>query len=449
MLGVVGNARADTGGPCDAASLTCTTGTAALSGAITQTLPAVIDSGDMVSGPLTIRTKLTIDPTGTDALIAVDMPKGALLKATWTEKGFVNVVAITDASATGSIKAHYTLTPTLSGTIYGAAVNGNATDLASKAHYDGQSQASLLPWGFAPTVLQGTPPELAQSTLLTASFAALGIDEFTAEGTLAVAASANPTFTYSTTSIRLDAATITTVDGVAKLAVGDDDALDVPAQVSGQIVLGGTVDIEPAAVVDSVDDFFFFGFDNYAFSAVSAPVGAGAAPVPVLFRPTTIHLPLPNVKVPTATVGMGTLEAGNSVVEKVSIANTGELGGSFTVMSSDPQFTLPSGALTVGAKSQMDLKITFTPSSNAPATATITVTSNDPGDPVQTFDVAANGAAGSGSNPATPDDDDDDDSDDAKASSGCSTNGASGTTSGVGVAGIALVAVLRRRRKHL
>src|SRR4051794_35524845 len=88
------SAQADTAGAaCDAATLSCSVGTSALTAKIKNQLPTVIDSGMMDKGKIKVRTRFTIDPvkTGGDPLISVDMPKGALVKATWNEKGFVNL----------------------------------------------------------------------------------------------------------------------------------------------------------------------------------------------------------------------------------------------------------------------------------------------------------------------------------------------------------------------
>ena len=76
---------------CDAASLTCSVGTAPLRAEVKNQLPTQIDSGLMDKGLIKIRTRFTIDPVGSDPLLAVDMPKGALVEASWSEKGFVVV----------------------------------------------------------------------------------------------------------------------------------------------------------------------------------------------------------------------------------------------------------------------------------------------------------------------------------------------------------------------
>ncbi|HSO36476.1 MAG TPA: MYXO-CTERM sorting domain-containing protein [Labilithrix sp.] len=453
------SASADVSGStaCDAASLTCSVGTAALNAKITNQLPTVIDSGNMGSGKIVVRTRFTIDPVkGADPLLAVAMPKGALVKATWNEKGFVNLATVTEQAAQGTMNVHYTLTPSLEANIYGIGVKYDAAQLINKVpggsfHYDAKATTSMLPWGFAPTVLKGTPPALDQSTIFAIPFSQLGISTGLVEGTLAIQASANPTFTYTTKQVRLDSESVSKADGLAKLAIGDDDFLDLSAAVSGEIQLGGTLDIRPAVKVDTVDGFPTFGLVKYSFTAVSPKIG-GNAPVPVNFDNATIHIPLPNLKVPSATLAMGSLEAGQTASKSVTIDSTGELGGKMTFTSSDPQFTVPSGEVTVGAKGKYELKVGFKPTSASPASATITVKSNDPGDPEQTFRVAANGApTGDESSDGTSDGDGT--LDGATESSGCavaSTGGSTGSASTYGLLGLGLglAAFVRRRRSR-
>jgi hypothetical protein len=195
---------------------------------------------------------------------------------------------------------------------------------------------------------------------------------------------------------------------------------------------------------------------KYSFTAVTKSI-AGAAPVPVSFGQAQIHIPLPNLKVPTATVVMGSVKAGEQSEQAVSIDSTGELGGKLTFESSDPQFIVPAGEVRVDAKSKLPVKVVFKPTSDAAASATITVRSNDPDSPEQTFRVVANGAS------ADPQGDDGA-TDGPRAggvkdleappsdNAGCSMSAAgsaSGSTAGLAglMVGLGLVLGARRRRR--
>ncbi len=382
---------------CDAASLTCSVGAATLKAQVKNQLPTTIDSGVMDKGLIKIRTRFTIDPVGTDPLISIDMPKGALVEASWSEKGFIVVKPVAQQGQQGTYKARYTLTPSLEASIYGIGVNYNASQLINKIpgakfNYDATATTSILPWGLTAAALSVPAPALDQSTIFALPFADLGVSTGTVEGTLAIQAAAKPTFNYITKEIRLDNGVITNADGSAKIAIGDEDFIDLTASVNGTVTLGGTLDIRPVIKIDSVAGFPTFGLTKFSFSAVSKDIGGGA-PVPVNFEQTQIHIPLPNVKVPSATLAMGDVKAGGQAEKSVTIDSTGEMGAKLTFTSSDPQFSVATGEVRVSAKSKHDLKVLFKPSSDGAASATITVRSNDPDSPEQTFRVAANGAS--------------------------------------------------------
>jgi len=157
--------------------------------------------------------------------------------------------------------------------------------------------------------------------------------------------------------VRLDSESISKADGLAKLAIGDDDFLDLTASVGGEIQLGGTLDIKPVVKVDTVDGYPTFGLVKHSFAAASPKIGGN---VPVI----------------------------------VSCAT--------------------------------------------PASATITVKSTDPGDPEQTFRVAANGAP-TGCAVAS-----------VSTSSGGSSTGSASTYGLLGLGlglGLGLAAFVRRRRR--
>ncbi|MDB5215049.1 MAG: hypothetical protein JWO86_2976 [Myxococcaceae bacterium] len=442
---------------CDAASLTCSVGTSALRAEIKNQFPTQIDSGLMDKGLIKIRTRFTIDPVGTDPLLAVDMPKGALVEASWSEKGFVVVKPVADKAMMGTMKVHYTLTPSLEASIYGIGVNYDASQLINKIpgakfNYDAKAEMPILPWGFQAAALKVPAPALDQSTIFSIPFSDLGVDSGIVEGTLSIQAAANPTFTYVTKNVRLDSGTVTAADGSAKLVIGDDDFLDLSASVDGELSLGGTLDVRPIIKVDTVSGYSTFGLVKYGFNAVSKAIGGGA-PMPVSFTRAQIHIPLPNLKVPTATVVMGSVKAGQQSEQVVTIDSTGELGGKLTFESSDPQFTVPAGEARAAAKSKLPLKVVFKPTSDGAASATITVRSNDPDSPEQTFRVAANGAS---VDPASADGTTDPRTGGVSSlepppsdNAGCSTAAAgSGSTSGFAglLIGLGLLVSARRRR---
>jgi MYXO-CTERM domain-containing protein len=360
-------------------------------------LPSQIDSGNMGTGNMQIRTKFTIDPVGSDSLLSVDMPKGAVVQASWSEKGYIDVKTVTQPNVQGTMNAHFTLRPSLSASIYGFGVNYDATQLVNKIpgasfHYDAKASTPILPWGFGGAALSVPAPSLDSSTIFSIPFSDLGVDTGLVEGSLSIQAAAKPTFNYVTKNVRLDSGTITKADGTAKIAIGDEDFLDLSASIDGELTLGGTLDIRPVVKVDTVDGYPTFGLVKYSFSAVSKPIGDGK-PMAVSFGNTSIHIPLPNVKVPSTPVSLGAVKPGSQAEQTITIDSTGEMAGKLRFSSSDPQFIVPTEEVRVDSKTKYALKVVFKPTSDSGASATITVKSNDPDSPEQTFRVAANGAS--------------------------------------------------------
>jgi hypothetical protein len=447
-------AEAHAASTCDPATLSCAVGTAdGLTAKITKKLGTEIDSGWMEKGSIKIRTRFTIDPVGSDPLASVGMTKGALVEATWPEKGFLSLRPLTADGADGAMSIHYTLTPSLDANIYGIGVSYDASQLinmipGASFHYDSQAGGKMVPWGFAGASVAMPSPALDQSTLFSISFADLGVDPGIVEGSLAIQAAAKPTFKYTTKEVRMEGSAVTTADGTAKIPVGDVDSIDVTAYVTGALEISGNLDVKPVVTVDTVDGYPTFGLVKFGFSAVSKEIAA--PPTSLSFDRATIHVPLPNVKVPATPLDMGTAKAGGQTSKKISIDSTGEMDGLLTFTSSDPQFVVPGDKVRVPSKSKYDLEVQFKPSGDGPASADITVHSNDPDSPDQVFHVAANGAALNPSDPKSESSGGGDPSahDESNVdSSGCSF-APRGATGGLGAFGLGLgLALLARRRR--
>lgn len=371
-------------------------GTTSLHAEVKQRLGTEIDSGWMEKGPIKVRTRFTLDPVQGDPLLTVDMPRGAKIEASWNEKGFINLKPVTGEGATGTAKVHFTLVPSLEAGIYGVSVSYNASQLTNKLpggkfNFDAQKTEPLSPWGFAGASVKTPGPAIDNSTIFALPFSTLGVSTSTAEGSLGIQATTSPTFKFVTKEVRLDGFGVTSADGVAKVPVSDGDFMDVVALVNGELTFNGDLDIRPVVTVDSVAGVPTFGLVKFSFSAVKKAFSG--APTVVDFAPQTIHIPLPNVKVPSTPIGLGDVKAGGKAEKTVSIDSTGELGAVLTFTSSDPQFSVPSGEVRVPSKGKYDLKVAFSPKSDGPASTTITVHSNDPDSPEQTFKIGANGAS--------------------------------------------------------
>lgn len=397
LLGSAARAEAATTS-CPEGAGNCTTGsiTTPLKAEIKDRLATEIDSGWMSAGSIKVRTRFTIDPAkGDPTLLTVDMAKGAMVEASWTEKGFIDLKPVAAADAVGTADVHFTLAPSLEASIYGINVAYNATQLVNMLPgasfgFDSQKTGPLAPWGFAGAFVQTPGPALDRSTIFGLPFSTLGVGSGVAEGTLNIQATTSPTFKYTTKEVRLDGVGVTAADGVAKVPVVDADFMEVSAIVNGELVVSGDLDIRPVVKVDSVAGYPTFGLVKLSFSAVKKAYVT--APTTVAFPASTLRIPLPNVKVPSAAVGLGNVKAGGRATKKITIYSTGELGAQLEFSSSDPSFTVPSGKVNVPSKGNYELEVGFTPKVDGPASATITVKSNDPDSPEQTFEIGANGA---------------------------------------------------------
>ena len=425
---------------CDPANVSCSLGTAALRGQVTQKLGTPIDSGWLGKSPIQVRTTFTIDPVAGDPLVKVDLPSGAVVQATWKDKGFLDLAPITQAGQSGSLNVHYTLTPDLQAQLFGLpVVHYDATQIVNMSPgasfgYDAKAAAPLLPWGFDGAQVTPQPPALDQSTIFSLGFDKLGVGSDKITGALSVQAAANPVFQYRTTQVQLDSGSVTTSTGTTRVAVVDGDAIDVRAQIVGELGVAGTLAVKPRVQADTVYGIPTLGFVKYTFDA--ATVDISGSTTPVAFDAASIHIPLPNVKVP-APFGFGSVQGGSSSNETITITNTGEMAATATFASSDPQFVVSHDPVKIPAKGSYALPVTFKAISGSPASATITVTSNDPDSPEQTFKVGGNGAD-IGAN----------DSKDDSSGGGCSTAPRSSSSSLFGSVGLglALLGLLRRKR---
>ena len=132
------------------------------------------------------------------------------------------------------------------------------------------------------------------------------------------------------------------------------------------------------------------------------------------------------------------------------MTNTGEMNAVFTAKSSDPQFTVVTSKQTAPSKGKLPFEVVFTPAKAGPQSAEITITSNDPNEPVQVMKVTGNGTEV----PAPPAADEPDDDGDFKRGpheSGCGCKTVADTTSHGAYAtlaialGLAALGVRRRR----
>ncbi len=416
-----------------------------------RSLDTTIDTGFLGAGFASVRALIKIDPVKDGGpLYSVDMPKGAVVEASWAGDKKIVLKTANGSQTDGTVTVRHTLTPSLEVRLGVLGLNVeyafSANDLLNQLpgasfDYDSKGRQTFAPWGFAAVDTKLNAPSLAGSTLFEQPLEGL-VDRNTLEGTLGVRATTRPTFQYRTTRVTLSGAKspITTLAGEAVIDAVDGDFIETTAQVEGEMSVSGSMEIQPFLTLTKV---FQTGLtSDVPFDVVSKPYATPNASV--TYPSTVVHIPLPNVHAPTKGLDLGDVTAGgSSKVSSVFVENSGEMAATMTFASSDPQFKVPAGSVTVPPKGKYELKISFAPNSDTAARADIKVISNDPDSPEQTFQIGANGALVEKSDGPAP----------VAAESGCGCKTA-GTTTSKGTAstaflfalGLAFVGAARRRR---
>jgi MYXO-CTERM domain-containing protein len=457
MASSAAHADVTNGQPAPSGPANASQGSAALKFDYVKGIDTSIDTGWMGPSVAQVRAVVKIDPVKNGGpLFTVDMPKGAVVDASWGTDKKIILKAANGSQTDGTVKVRHTLTPAAELKVAGFGLSAtfalDGTKLLNKLPgarfaYDSQATQQFAPWGFTQVDTKLNAPDLKNATLFS-----LAIEDwdFMAEkgmaGTIGIRAATKPTFSYKTTKVLLSggAGEIKPEGGEVIMDAPDADYVEIMATVEGSMAVAGGIEIQP-----------FLGLTKVLDKAVSLDFGVpvytqqfSAPATPVQFQAAVVHIPLPNVHVPRQGVDIGAVKAGGSASKTIEIDNSGEKDAVLSFKSSDAQFQVPQGQVTVPAKSKYELTVKFNPDTAGPAAADITVASNDADSPEQMFKIGANGADvgdpdgadGEGGLPGK-----------GEADSGCGCKQAGGTSSvpswaGLGLAGLGAVVFVRRRR---
>lgn len=424
------------------------------------------NSGKLGASALSVQMSVNMDPVAdvTRPSLAVDMSKGVTLEARWTDAASIDLGVLDDGTANAMLSSEHALAPHVTVFLdflgFKATYDYSAVTLigfipGSAWNYDATGTQMFVPWAFGGATLSVPAPSLDSAQLFSIPIPNLAIaGNPVIEGQLAVNATTAPTFTYATTSVVLNGgAPITAKDGVFRIPTTDADFLDVPAVVKGKIDYHGTMQVRPSVTINKIAGFSLPAALTLDLTAagVTVPFSSGTSPVVVEFPPASFHIPLPNVKVTLKSLDLGKVDLGKTEKRTSEVRNTGEMAAAMTFQSSNPQFTVTGSKTVVAAKGKYDLEVSFKPTDAGPQSADITVTSNDPNEPVQVIKVTGNGAQPTVDEPKTPGDDnsggDVNNNGNGDSGCGCRTAPSSSDAAGFGVVGLVLAAVLRRRRR--
>jgi hypothetical protein len=398
------------------------------------------------------------DPT--KPLLKVDMSDEVMLEASWSDDKNIVLTVIDAPTKNAKFDVLHTLAPHI--TIYIDAFgmkltyDYNAEDLidyvpGSQWNYVGKGATTFPSWGYDLASLKVDAPALDAAQLFSIPFPSLaGTDPLT--GTIAINATTKPTFSYQTNSATLEGGVITKKGGTYSIPTTDADYLDIPASVVGEIAYSGSLLVRPSVTITKIGSFTLPFPLVLDISAAGVDLPYASEPrkgIPVAFPPTTFHIPLPNLKA-LHSLDLGSVQVGQSTKKNADMNNTGEMSAFFTAKSSDAQFTVVSTKQTAPSKGKLPFEVVFTPAKAGLQTADITITSNDPNEPVQIMKVTGNGTEV----PAPPSTGNEEPEDDFKRGpheSGCGCKTVKGTTNHGGYAGLGialgLAAFVSRRRR--
>jgi MYXO-CTERM domain-containing protein len=363
--------------------------------------------------PITVGLKalIRLDPVKNGGpLFTVDMPKGAIVEASWAnDKKFV-FKAANGSTTDGNVKVRHSLSPDIDITAGIGSIQATLTYDANKLvnkipgakfDYDSQAIQQFAPWGLATVDTKLNSPVLAQAKLFSMPFSDVtafdsNINQYF-DGEFGIQAITKPTFSYKTSKVAISGADgiISAVGGQVTMPAVDGDFLDLTTAVEGEMNVAGDLVAQGfvnfTAVPNPFDDWKKINLTVGVPFDVSSKAFT-ATPTKVTYQSILVHIPLPNVKAPKSGIDLGDVKAGGSASKSVTINNTGEKAAVMTVKSSSPSFRVPTSQVTIEPKGKYELKIDFSADSGGSAAANITILSNDPDSPEQTFKIGANGA---------------------------------------------------------
>jgi hypothetical protein len=362
-------------------------------------------TSDKIGGStLSVTVGANLDPLKdpTKPLLSVDMSDNVTLEASWVDDKNITLTVVDAPSKNAKFDVLHTLAPHI--TIYIDAFglkltyDYNAEDLidyvpGSQWNYEGKGSTTFPSWGYDLASLKVDAPLLDAAQLFSIPIPSIaGQDPLT--GTLAINATTKPSFSYRTLTATLEGGKITTKAGTHVIPTTDADYLDIPATVAGEITYTGSLLIRPSVTITKIGSFSlpFPLVLDISSAGVDLPyANEPRKGIEVAFPPTTFHIPLPNLKA-LKSLDLGAVKVGDTTKKNADMTNTGEMNAVFTAKSSDPQFTVVTSKQTAPSKGKLPFEVVFTPAKAGLQSADITITSNDPNEPVQIMKVTGTGS---------------------------------------------------------
>lgn len=403
---------------CDPTTLWCSNGEAQqkIESKPGEELPVGIDTGWMPACPdkmqhncgksLQVRAWIRFTPLESgQPIYSINMPAAATkMDARWPTTDGLDLGLAKGTTGAGSFKVAHGMVASFAlwfdTSVFTGEVSIDADTLiplipgGQKFNYAAVASTKFTPWGFDKVDLSVGGTDLQNSQLFAISFAELGkivnvnnMDDYV-EGSFSFNAVTHSTFSYQTTSVVPLGATgpIASMSGTTLLPGPFENAADFMAMSKGVLRYVGDIELLPVIHITKIAGFGIT-LDFPISVGIKFPYDSSA--INVQGANANVHIPLPNVEVPTMAVNFGDVAVGEKKTMNVEVENTGELGGMIVQVTSDSTaFTAPSSYPQLDPEGgTYNIPITFKPTKTGKYTANVTVKTNDPDTPEATFKV--------------------------------------------------------------
>ena len=244
----------------------------------------------------------------------------------------------------------------------------------------------------------------------------------------------------TTDGVAVEGGPITSAAGKSSVKYLSGPSMELDVHPEGTVSYDGILHLVPAFYISVLGQ-------DWKIPVADIPIPFPITDALWSFDPQRVHVPLPDLVLPKTQIDFGDVEIGQKMLLPYSLWNAGEAKASATITSSDPEVFPPwDTQLDVDSTITVDSAVRFMPTKAGDFTAHLTITSNDPSDPIQIIELK--GHAPFSTLFVAPPVDDDPSTPDEVAGCGCRTAGESSSTEGgLGAAGLFLaIAVARRRR---
>jgi hypothetical protein len=247
------------------------------------------------------------------------------------------------------------------------------------------------PWAFTPfsCPVDGQPAEVFSLPL--SDLTGPGIDKYVKIQIGLDAGTEDTIFTWQTTKLTVkNGAPITTQNGYSEIPYQGGSPVQVSVGATGTIGYKGKTYLKPTITILEIA-----GIKLGNGLAFPIDVGADVAfegSIPVTLKDSAFDVPLPDLSVPTTKLNFGNVEVGQKASKMVKLTNTGGLLAKADLISSQAGSFQPQPAsVEVADNSDGMVTINFLPKKAGTIEGTITVKSNDPDMPEQSFAVKGTG----------------------------------------------------------